>query len=75
RGRTANLKRTSQQCNNRRGVVDADGDTSKNARQNLFRSVSRYTRARHRALIALRCAVSHRPFNTVRDDFYLEKVE
>ncbi|KAJ7799974.1 hypothetical protein B0H14DRAFT_3786870, partial [Mycena olivaceomarginata] len=72
---TANLKRTSQQCNNRRGVVDTDGDTSKNAQQDLFRSVSRYTPARHRALIALRCAASHRPFNMVRDDFYLEEVE
>ncbi|KAJ7318743.1 hypothetical protein DFH08DRAFT_714384 [Mycena albidolilacea] len=72
---TANLKRTSQQCNNRCGVVDTDGDTSKNAQQDLFRSVSRYTPAHHRALITLRCAVSHRPFNMVRDNFYLEEVE
>ncbi|KAJ7877095.1 hypothetical protein B0H14DRAFT_2342438 [Mycena olivaceomarginata] len=64
---TANLKRTSHQCNNRRGVQECSTGS--------FRSVSRYTPARHRALIALRCAASHRPFNIVRDDFYLEEVE
>ncbi|KAF8151170.1 hypothetical protein K438DRAFT_1512742, partial [Mycena galopus ATCC 62051] len=71
---TKNLKRTLEQCCDRRGV-DPGGDTSKNAQQDLFQSVSRYTPARHRALIALRCASSHRPFNSVRDEFYLEEVE
>ncbi|KAJ6624792.1 hypothetical protein B0H10DRAFT_1668944, partial [Mycena sp. CBHHK59/15] len=29
----------------------------------------------YRALVALRCASSHRPFNAVQDPYYLEEVE
>ncbi|KAJ7018633.1 hypothetical protein C8F04DRAFT_934065, partial [Mycena alexandri] len=69
---TGNLAKTKKSCEEQRGAV---GDTNKGAQQDLHRSVSSYTPARHRALIALRCASSHRPFNTVRDEFYLEEVE
>jgi hypothetical protein len=69
---TGNLGKGEKDCNARRGV---NGDTNKNAQQDLFGSVSRYTPARHRALIALRCASSHRPFNSVADPYYLEEVE
>ncbi|EPQ54971.1 hypothetical protein GLOTRDRAFT_24990, partial [Gloeophyllum trabeum ATCC 11539] len=34
-----------------------------------------YTPARHRALVALRCASSYRPFNSVHDPFYVAEVE
>ncbi|KAJ6537535.1 hypothetical protein DFH09DRAFT_930744 [Mycena vulgaris] len=69
---TGNLGKTSTKCDKTRGV---SGDSNKNAQQDLHRSVSRYTPARHRALVALRCASSHRPFNAVRDPYYLEEVE
>jgi hypothetical protein len=38
-------------------------------------SLLMYTPARHRAMIAIRCAVSRRPFNTVSDPFYLQEIE
>ncbi|KAJ7265762.1 hypothetical protein C8J57DRAFT_1069203 [Mycena rebaudengoi] len=69
---TGNLSKTNAKCDKSRG---ASGDTNKGAQQDLHRSQRRYTPARHRALIALRCASSHRPFNAVRDAFYLEEVE
>ncbi|KAL1706233.1 hypothetical protein EV121DRAFT_201909 [Schizophyllum commune] len=34
-----------------------------------------YSPMAHRALIALRSATSHRPFNMVRDRFYTEEVQ
>ncbi|KAJ6632312.1 hypothetical protein B0H10DRAFT_1772265, partial [Mycena sp. CBHHK59/15] len=71
---TKNLQRSMEQCCRKRGVV-ADVDSSKGAQQDLFCSVSHYTPAHHRALIALRCARSHRPFNSVKDELYLEEVE
>ncbi|KAJ7911010.1 hypothetical protein B0H13DRAFT_1615091, partial [Mycena leptocephala] len=71
---TKNLQRSMEQCCRKRGVA-ADVDSSKGAQQDLFRSISRYTLAHHRALIALRCARSHRPFNSVKDELYLEEVE
>lgn len=80
RGRTAtahgtsNLGRTMLQCNRRRGVAQTQ-DSNANAQQTLDQSVSTYTPARHRAMIAMRCAASHRPFNSVTDPFYLEEVQ
>ncbi|KAJ7933205.1 hypothetical protein B0H13DRAFT_1592562, partial [Mycena leptocephala] len=71
---TKNLQRSMEQCCKKRGVA-ADVDSSKGSQQDLFRSVSRYTPAHHRALVALRCARSHRPFNSVKDELYLEEVE
>lgn len=56
----------------RRGT---DGDSSASAQQNLHRTISTYTEHRHRALIALRCAASHRPFNEIEDNLYLEEIE
>lgn len=69
---TKNLQRTLAECNRRRGV---DTDSSTNAQQTLHGSISRYTPARHRAVIALRCASSHRPFESYADPFYLQEVE
>ncbi|KAJ6619854.1 hypothetical protein B0H10DRAFT_1792703 [Mycena sp. CBHHK59/15] len=69
---TGNLARGEKECNARRGMK---GNTNKNAQQDLFGSVLRYTLARHRAIIALQCASSHRPFNSVADPYYLEEVE
>ncbi len=59
-------------CLKRRNV---NGDSPANAQQNLHRTVSTYSETRHRALIALRCAASHRPFNLAKDPLYLEEVE
>ncbi|KAJ6619309.1 hypothetical protein B0H10DRAFT_1793890 [Mycena sp. CBHHK59/15] len=68
---TSNLTKGIKQCEAKRGV---SGDSNKNAQQDLHRSVSSYTPARHRALIALRCTSSHRPFNSILDPFYLEEI-
>lgn len=69
---TKNLKRGQTDCKARRGVK---GDSNIGAQQTLTRAVSNYSPARHRALIAMRCAVSRRPFNSVRDPYYIDEVE
>lgn len=69
---TQNLARAEKACLDRRGV---QGDSSAGSQQDLRGSVSKYSPARHRALIALRCAASRRPFNTVADPYYLQEVE
>ncbi|TEB21370.1 hypothetical protein FA13DRAFT_1829389 [Coprinellus micaceus] len=71
---TSNLHRANNQCSARRGVPK-DSDTAVGAQQDLFQSVSKYTPARHRALIAMRCARSSRPFNMVKDPDYRAEVE
>ncbi|TFY82246.1 hypothetical protein EWM64_g1767 [Hericium alpestre] len=71
---TGNLIREKRKCEAKRGIVDG-ADTSVGAQQTLESTVSRYTPARHRALIALRCAESKRPFNSVQDPRYLEEIE
>ncbi len=71
---TTNLRRTNKQCFDRRGVKDPS-DSSANAQQDLHNSVSRYTPSRHQAILALRCATSHRPFQIVADPYYLKEVE
>ena len=72
---TTNLSRGMKACLKRRGAAGANGDSPMNAQQNLHRTVSTYTEHRHRALIALRCAASHRAFNTIEDPLYLEEIE
>jgi hypothetical protein len=37
--------------------------------------MSTYSEAKHRAMIALRCAPSHRPFRSIQDTFYVHEVE
>ena len=70
---TKNLARTIVDCNARRGV--APGDLSSiGAQQTIEKSISEYTPAKHRALIAMRCCVSKRPFNMVRDPHYIEEI-
>jgi hypothetical protein len=71
---TSNLDRTAKACNERRGLGKPE-DTSKGAQQTLGNSISTYSEAKHRALIALRCASSHRPFRSVKDPFYVHEVE
>ena len=57
-----NLARTIVDCNARRGV--APGDLSSiGAQQMIEKSISEYTPAKHRALIAMCCCVSKHPFN------------
>ena len=53
----------------------SEAGTSAGAQQTLEKSVSQYTKARHRALIALRCAVDKRPFESVSDALYIEEVD
>lgn len=71
---TNNLKRGNLACLRKRKVV-ADGDSNAGAQQTLYKTVSKYTKAAHRALIAMRCAVSKRPFHSVADPLYLAEVE
>jgi hypothetical protein len=71
---TQNLKRGIEQCIKRRGIGQ-DLDTQAGAQQTLQGKVSTYTPARHRALIAMRCAASKRPFESVRDPHYILEVE
>jgi hypothetical protein len=71
---TQNLKRGADTCNKRRGVTDGSSSHA-GAQQTLSRTVSTYTPSRHRALIAMRCAASKRPFQSVEDAYYLEEVE
>ncbi|KAF8960349.1 hypothetical protein BDZ97DRAFT_1666001 [Flammula alnicola] len=70
---TTNLVRTATKCEQRRGVEGKD--SSANAQQNLHQTVSKYTESRHRAIVALRCAMSHRAVNMVNDPLYKEEVE
>ena len=68
-----NLKHKIAACLKRRGV--SDGGTSTSAQQTITGAISKYTPAKHRALIAMRCARSSRPFNVVNDSEYKEEVE
>lgn len=71
---TGNLKRTADACDQRR-CSNSGTDTNAGTQQTLHGSVSRYTPARHRALIAVRCARSRRPFESVADPDYQAEVE
>ncbi|KAF8586027.1 hypothetical protein K439DRAFT_1001527 [Ramaria rubella] len=61
-------------CNKRCGIKK-DGSTTIGAQPTMHEAVSKYSPYRHRALIALRCAKDHRPFECVKDEFYLAEVE
>jgi hypothetical protein len=64
---TKNLDCSTATCECQRGVT---GDSSSGAQQTLTKSVSKYSPSRHRAIIAMCCAVSHHPFNSVADPLY-----
>ncbi|KAH8110931.1 hypothetical protein DFH11DRAFT_1513749, partial [Phellopilus nigrolimitatus] len=64
---TSNLKSGAEICDQSRGVVAAVA--------RLTGSAPPYSLAAHRALIALRAAKSHRPFNFVTDPHYKLEVE
>jgi len=66
---TANLKLGAEKCDERNGVVGAASalDTGSIA--------PTYSVAAHRALIALRCAKNHRPFNSILDEDYQTEVQ
>lgn len=70
---TSNLNRNVLKCNTRRGVLPAE-DSSKNAQQDLHGAISTYSALKHRVIIAMRCATSHRPFNMVVDPWYMREV-
>jgi hypothetical protein len=66
---TANLKLGAEKCNERNGLVGAAlvlDDRS---------TAPAYSVAAHRALIALRCAKNHRPFNSILDEDYQMEVQ
>jgi len=71
---TKNLNRGIEECVRRRGV-STEGPNAKGAQQTLSGSISKYTPEAHRALIAMRCAVNKRPFNSVADPLYIEEVK
>ncbi|KAJ7676681.1 hypothetical protein DFH06DRAFT_976466, partial [Mycena polygramma] len=58
---TSNLLRTSQQCDEERGIVVASSTAAPS-----------YS---HRAIIVMRTATSNRPFNFVNDKYYKMEVE
>ena len=63
---TSNLVSSIKACNHRQGVSGGDSlDTAGSLP---------YSEANHRALIALRCAESQRPFNMVQDHYYQMEV-
>ncbi|KAL1739613.1 hypothetical protein HDZ31DRAFT_1593, partial [Schizophyllum fasciatum] len=61
---TNQLLRTAKDCDKQRGVVVA----------RPLSSIS-YSYIAHRTLIALRCVMNHRPFESVRDPFYAQEIE
>ncbi|QRV99835.1 AC transposase [Ceratobasidium sp. AG-Ba] len=63
---TRNLRTTAQTCDARWGVTQSLAPQS-----HYFSS---YSEARHRVLIALRCAQNKRSFNSVDDDLYKQEV-
>ncbi|GBE89936.1 Putative AC transposase OS=Zea mays PE=2 SV=2 [Sparassis crispa] len=71
---TKNLDRSTKACFKRRGVGPSD-DPHAGAQQTLMNTISRYSERAHRAIVALRCAASRRPFHSVADPYYLEEVE
>ncbi|KAL1697947.1 hypothetical protein EV121DRAFT_218878 [Schizophyllum commune] len=61
---TQQLIRTAQLCDKARGVVVPHASIP-----------IPYSRIAHRTLIALRCAVNHRPFEIVQDPFYIQEMQ
>jgi hypothetical protein len=67
---TSNLERSRKKCMQRRGVNENPGPGAAPQPPPLT-----YSRSKHRALIAARCARSKWPFNSVTDPYYIEEVE
>jgi hypothetical protein len=65
---TSNLTKSAQFCDARRGIVDVEGIA-------VSPTVGPYTEARHRAIIALRCATSTRSAHMVTDKYYQKEVQ
>lgn len=65
---TSNLQSGINQCFERRGESRPGNAMAAHA------ATIPYTEAAHRALIALRCAKNHRPFNSVLDEDYQAEV-
>lgn len=63
---TANLKNSALTCDFQCGTNLLPGTLS---------SSIPYSEAAHRAVIALRCATSNRPFNFVSDKYYLLEID
>ncbi|KAJ7720509.1 hypothetical protein B0H16DRAFT_1245762, partial [Mycena metata] len=62
---TTNLLKTAQACDTAHGITASTSSTP----------TSIYSPAAHRAIIAMRTATSHRPFNSVNDKYYRMEVE
>jgi hypothetical protein len=65
---TTNMRTSAAKCDRQRGVAPTMSTTVTSA--SPF-----YSEAAHRAIIALHCATSHRPFNFVNDKYYHKEVE
>jgi hypothetical protein len=63
------MKKSALKCDTARGVAPVSTSTQASD------FVPVYSEAAHRALIALRCATSHRPFNAVEDKYYRAEVQ
>jgi len=66
---TSNLDRSRKKCRQRCGVDDSPTPSNSQPVPPV------YSRSKHRALIAARCASSKRPFNSVADPYYVQEVE
>ncbi|KAF9789383.1 hypothetical protein BJ322DRAFT_980892, partial [Thelephora terrestris] len=64
---TSNLERSRKKCQRLRGE---DASSSAPAPP-----PPAYSRSKHHALIAARCASSRRPFNSVSDPYYIQEVQ
>lgn len=61
------MRTSAAKCDRQRGVAPTTSRT--------VMTSPLYSEAAHRAIIALRCATSHRPFNSVNDKYYHKEVE
>ena len=72
---THNLLTSARTCNRRHNRVDDSAPPGRGDQQSLAQAVSKYDPYKHRVIIALRCAVYKRPFNSVLDKMYRDEVE
>lgn len=70
---TSNLIRGIKNCDKRRNAGNQDGKGMK--QQDLHQVGSEYSFSKHRALIAMHCATSKRPYNYVKDPYFIKQVQ
>ncbi|KAF8587558.1 hypothetical protein K439DRAFT_1337798, partial [Ramaria rubella] len=72
---TSNLEHGIDASNNRCGIKKGSTSETIGSQQTMHQAVSKYSPYQHCALIALCCAKDNRPFESVKDAFYLAEVE